>query len=44
MSDFVESLKRLYGSKMLKNEQLDHLLSIGKISKEEFEYIKRKEE
>lgn len=44
MSDFVESLKRLYGSKMLKNEQLDYLLSIGKISMEEFEYIKRKEE
>ena len=44
MSDFVESLKRLYGSKMLKNEQLDYLLSIDKISKEEFEYIKRKEE
>lgn len=44
MSEFIESLQRLYSSKMLKNEQLDHLLSIGKISKEEFEYIKRKEE
>ena len=43
MSDFIESLKRLYRNKMLKNEQLDHLLSIGKISKEEFAYIKRKE-
>lgn len=43
MSDFIESLKRLYRNKMLKNEQLDHLLSIGKISKGEFEYIKRKE-
>ena len=43
MSDFIESLKRLYRNKMLKNEQLDHLISIGKISKEEFEYIKRKE-
>lgn len=44
MTEFVESLKRLYGNKMLKNEQLNHLLSIDKISKEEFEYIKRKEE
>ena len=44
MTEFVESLRRLYGRKMLKNEQLDHLLSIGKISKEEFEHIKRKEE
>lgn len=44
MSDFVESLKRLYRNKMLKNERLDNLLSLGKISKEEFEYIKRREE
>ena len=45
MNDFVESLKRLYQKrKILKIEQLNKLLSTGKISKEEFDYILRKED
>lgn len=43
MREFVESLKRLYSAKKLKDEQLGKLLSNAKISKEDFDYIKRKE-
>lgn len=43
MSDFVESLKRLYAANMLKLDQLRNLFSKGKISKEELEYIQREE-
>lgn len=39
MSDFVESLKRLYQKNILKIEQLNKLLSEKKISQEEFIYI-----
>lgn len=44
MNAFVESLKRLYIGKKVKKEQLDHLFSVGKLSKEEYEYILRKGE
>ena len=45
MTEFVESLKRLYqDKKVLKMEQLNKLLSDKKISKQDFEYIIRKEE
>lgn len=39
MSDFVESLKRLYQKNVLKIERLNKLLSEKKISQEEFVYI-----
>ena len=39
MSDFVESLKRLYQKNVLKIERLNKLLSEKKISQEEFIYI-----
>jgi hypothetical protein len=39
MSDFVESLKRLFQKNVLKIEQLNKLLSEKKISQEEFIYI-----
>lgn len=45
MTDFVESLRRLYqDKKILKIEQLNKLLSEKKITKDEFDYISRKEE
>ena len=44
MTDFVESLRRLYQDKKVLNvEKLNKLLSAKKISKEEFDYILRKE-
>lgn len=43
MSDFIESLKRLYAKKALKIDQLNKLLTSGKITIEELDYIKRKE-
>lgn len=39
MSDFVESLKRLYQKNILRIERLNKLLSEKKISQEEFIYI-----
>ena len=39
MSDFVESLKRLFQKNVLKIEQLNKLLSEKKISQEEFIHI-----
>lgn len=39
MSDFVESLKRLFQKNVLKIERLNKLLSEKKISQEEFIYI-----
>ena len=39
MSDFVESLKRLFQKNVLKIEQLNKLLFEKKISQEEFIYI-----
>ena len=44
MTEFVKSLRRLYQNKsIIKIGQLNKLLSDQKISKEEFEYITRKE-
>ncbi len=39
MSEFVQSLSRLYEKKKIKIEQLQKLLTDNKITKEEFEYI-----
>ena len=39
MTIFVESLSRLYHNKSIKIDKLNELLSNGKISKEEYEYI-----
>jgi hypothetical protein len=43
MSDFVESLKRLYANKLLSIEQLNQLYSQQKIGEWEFKYITKKE-
>lgn len=42
MSDFVESLSRLYKRNVVKIEQIEKLLNSNKITKEDFEYITRK--
>jgi len=39
MSTFVESLKRLYGKKDISDIYLGDLLSDGKITQEEYDYI-----
>jgi len=39
MSQFVESLKRLYKLNKITDEKLDELLKNNKITKEEVEYI-----
>ena len=39
MTDFIESLKRLYDNNMLKTEQLNRLVNNNKISMEQFNYI-----
>ena len=43
MNDFIESLSRLYEKKTIKIDQLEKLLNSNKITKEDFEYITRKE-
>lgn len=40
MSQFVESLKRLYKSNKINDEKLEELLNNNKITQEEVEYIK----
>lgn len=39
MSKFVESLKRNYSKKFITLEYLDYLLTEGKITQEEYDYI-----
>ena len=39
MSQFVESLKRLYNAGKISREKLEELLAAGKITREEFDYI-----
>lgn len=39
MSQFVESLRRLYVAKRLTKEQIDALLVSKKITQEEYDYI-----
>jgi hypothetical protein len=39
MSPFVESIARLYQAGKLSKEQLNKLLSSGKITPQEYEYI-----
>ena len=43
MSEFVQSLKRLYASKRLTIEQLNALYSQKKITEDEFKFIVKKE-
>jgi len=39
MSEFIESLKRLYRSEKLTLTQIENLLKNGMITQEEFDYI-----
>ena len=39
MSPFILSLKRLYDANRLTMTKLDELLTAGKVSQEEYEYI-----
>ena len=39
MSQFIESLYRLYRMEKINKEKLDELLSNGKINQQEYEYI-----
>lgn len=41
MTEFVESLKRLYQNGKITDEKIKRLLESRKISNEEFEYIKK---
>lgn len=41
MTEFVESLKRLYQNGKITDEKIKRLLESKKISNEEFEYIKK---
>lgn len=43
MTDFIESLRRLYLGKRLTLEQLNELYSNKKITEEQFKYITKKE-
>ncbi len=39
MSQFVESLRRLYNAKKVNKDKLDELLSSNKITQQEYDYI-----
>jgi len=43
MTDFINSLKRLYDKKIIKIEKIDELLKNKKISYDEYNYILGKE-
>lgn len=44
MTEFIESLKRLYKDRMIEDAVLKRLLESKKISNDELNYIKGKEE
>lgn len=39
MNQFIESLRRLYKMEKISKEKLDELLSNGKITRQEYDYI-----
>ena len=39
MSGFIQSLKRLYDANRLTMNKLDELVTVGKVTAEEYEYI-----